>query len=61
MIALFGLGGLREREVERAVDASLFVLDTLQRGLPGSNEGASLPVRIAVELGPIQTEGVGFA
>ena len=38
VIALFGLGGLREQEVERAVDASLFVLDTLQRGLPGSNE-----------------------
>lgn len=53
MIASFGIGGLREREVERAIDASLYVMDLINRHLADSSAGEGTYIKIGVEVGPI--------
>ena len=55
VFAYFGMGGMKEREVERAVDASLFVMDGILRRF-GQTE-----VRFAVEVGAIDTAETGMS
>ncbi len=55
VFAYFGMGDMKEREVERAVDASLFVMDGILRRM-GPTE-----VRFAVEVGAIDTEETGMS
>ena len=60
-LAVFGLGGLREREVERAVDAALFVLGQVDRDLETRGLRDEVQVRISVELGEIDAKGAGMS
>ncbi|MEC8024493.1 MAG: protein kinase [Myxococcota bacterium] len=60
-LAYFGMGGLREREVERAVDSALYVMDLVKRRLEGQPNANNVQVRIAVELGGVDAEGTGMS
>jgi len=59
--AVFGLGGLREREVERALDAALFLVGQITRYMEERSLSEEFNVRIGVELGAIETEGTGLS
>jgi len=59
--AVFGLGGLREREVERALDAALFLVGQISRYMEERSLSEEFNVRIGVELGAIETEGTGLS
>ncbi|MCO4762439.1 MAG: protein kinase [Myxococcales bacterium] len=53
LIAVFGLGGMRDGEVVAAIDTALVLLRTAEQ------EGAA--IRVGVGLGPVHTRGVGVA
>lgn len=56
-IAAFGLGGMREREVEAAVDAGICLLTA-----PSATMSRSLQsIRIGVAVGPVRSVGLGTA
>lgn len=59
--AYFGMGGLKEREVERAIDASLFAMDLIKRELQEVIEARELQVSIGVELGAIDAAETGMS
>jgi tetratricopeptide (TPR) repeat protein/class 3 adenylate cyclase len=56
-VAMFGLGGMREREVQQAVDAAL----SLQQAFSLAWEESEISVRIGVEVGRVMTRGAGSA
>ena len=58
-VALFGLGGMREREIGAAADAALGLAAAL-RGYSAEAQ-SELSVRIGIDLGPVGTRGVGVA
>ncbi len=53
LIAVFGLGGMRDGEVEAAVDTALVLLRAAEQ------EAAT--IQVGVGLGPVHTRGVGVA
>jgi len=57
-IAVFGLGGLREHEVQQAVDAALVLEGAFAAAWGGSAGDA---IRIGLEVGPLMTRGTGVA
>ncbi len=56
-VAVFGLGGMRERELEAAVDAALNLHLTLAR----LGAGQPVLVRVGIDFGPVHTRGLGVA
>lgn len=56
--AAFGLGGMREREMESAIDAAIALQRQFER-LRGIDPGCGLQVGMA--LGRVETRGLGFA
>jgi tetratricopeptide (TPR) repeat protein/class 3 adenylate cyclase len=61
VLAYFGMGGLREREVECAVDASLYALDLISRHLESVSRTDDVNVRIGVELGELDAADTGMS
>ncbi len=57
-IAVFGLGGMREHEVERAIDAALNLLRVHSAAAARANEVR--PLRVAVDVGEVYSRGLGM-
>lgn len=58
-IALFGLGGMREREIGAAIDASLALVAALRNlGLEGDD---APEMRVGIDVGLLAARGVGVA
>lgn len=59
LLAIFGLGGMREWETEAAVDGALALRGMVRETL--SARGAKAGLHIGIEVGPIGTVGAGVA
>ncbi len=58
MIAVFGLGGMREWETEAAIDAALAVHKTIEHN--GNGEGGAHSLALGVAVGRLGTLGAGI-
>ncbi|MSQ82788.1 MAG: hypothetical protein EXR77_07710 [Myxococcales bacterium] len=57
-IAVFGLGGMREHEVEAAIDAALHLVRAHAGSIPRGQP--SRPLRVAVDVGEVYSRGLGM-